>query len=269
MITSVLKAFEILETFTPQAPIMSLSEISKQLGYPKTTVYTILATLVHKGIVEHMGNGKYALGTAIISMTQAVRINVQLRDRAAPLLRELADSCRESVYLTILDGTSCLYIYAVESPDRLLARTAIGDKSPLYCTSAGKAILSFLPHEEVKNLFESTPLIPYNDNTITNLDNLITELAESRERGYAIDNEEHEKGLYCLGSPIFNDVGNVIGACSISGANSKILGIKKELFSSYIRFTALEISRRMGFVPSGNKRIWNEIKNPLRNRSLK
>ena len=264
MITSVLKAIEILEAFTPQTPIMSLSELSKKLGYPKTTLYTILATLVYKGFIEHMGNGNYALGTAIISMTQAVRINVQLRDRAAPLIRELADSCRESVYLTVLDGTSCLYIYAVESPDRLLARTAIGDRSPLHCTSAGKAILSFLEPSEVKKLFEATPLESYNTNTITNLDDLMIELRESKERGYAIDNEEHEKGLFCLGSPIFNDSGNVIGSCSISGANIDILNSKKNLFSSYIRYTALEISRRMGFVPSGKKRIWNEISNPLR-----
>lgn len=126
MIKSVAKAVEILMLFSPEEPRLSLAEIARRSGLPKATVHSLLATLVHYGLVERTDDGRYALGTALIPLTQAVRVNVELRDRAAPLLRELADATRESVYLTVRDGDFALYIYAVESPRRLLARTAYG-----------------------------------------------------------------------------------------------------------------------------------------------
>ncbi len=99
---------------------------------PKSTVHSLLNTLLADGFVEQVEDGSYALGTAVIVMTQSVRVNVELRDRAAPHLRELADQCAESVYLTIRDGDYVLYIYAIESSRRLIARTAVGDRAYLH-----------------------------------------------------------------------------------------------------------------------------------------
>ena len=122
MIKSVAKAIDIMRAFSPSEPRLTLAEIARRRGLPKSTVHNLLATLLAYGFIEKAGDDYYALGTAIIALTQAVRVNVELRDRAAPLLRELADACRESVYLTVLDRDHCLYIYAIESPKRLLAR---------------------------------------------------------------------------------------------------------------------------------------------------
>ena len=99
---------------------------------PKSTTHNLLNTLASRRYVEKREDGRYALGPAIIALTQAVRINVELRDVAAPLLRALAEACRESVYLTVLDGDCALYIYAVESSDRLRARSAVGDRVHLH-----------------------------------------------------------------------------------------------------------------------------------------
>ena len=104
MINSVLKAIDILHAFSPAEPRLTLAEISRRLGLPKSTAHNLLATLLARGLVEKVDGDHYALGTAVIPLTQSVRVNVELRDRAAPLLRELADACRESVYLTVLDG---------------------------------------------------------------------------------------------------------------------------------------------------------------------
>ncbi|MBN1135619.1 MAG: helix-turn-helix domain-containing protein, partial [Anaerolineae bacterium] len=134
MINSVLKTIDILQSFSPENPRLTLAEISDRLGMPKSTVHNLLHTLLSRGFVERTEGGRYALGTAIVPLTQAVRINVELRDRAAPLLRRLADAARQSVYLTVLDDDYGLYIYAVESPHRLLARTAVGDRVALHCT---------------------------------------------------------------------------------------------------------------------------------------
>ncbi len=250
MIHSVLKAIEIMQTFSPDEPRLTLAEISNRLGMPKATVHNLLSTLLSRGFVEKTDDGRYALGTAIVALSQAVRINVELRDRAAPLLRELADACRESVYLMALDGDYGLYIYAVESPRRLLARTAIGDLVPLHCTSLGKAILSRLPEEDVNRIIETVGLPQFTEATITNRDALQRELEETRSRGYAIDRGEHEVNIYCVGAPILRHDGRVIGACSVSGSDPEIITDKVTEFATRVMYTAQEISRRMGYVPA-------------------
>ena len=249
MINSVLKAIDILQVFSTNEPRLTLTEISDRLGMPKSTTHNLLSTLLSRGFVEKTDDGRYALGTAIIGLTQAVRINVDLRDRAAPLLRELADACRESAYLMALDSDYGLYIYAVESPRRLMARTAIADRVALHCTSVGKAILSRLPRERVDDIARRVGLKRFTEATITDLDALHEELEQTRERGYAIDRGEHEKGLWCIGAPILNASGRVIGSCSVSGADRRIIGDKLSEFSARVMHTAQQMSRLMGYVP--------------------
>ncbi len=255
MINSVLKAIRVLRVFSAAEPTLTLAEISNRLEMPKSTTHNLLNTLLSEGFIEKVDKDAYALGTAIIPLTQNVRVNVELRDRAAPLLRQLADECRESVYLTVHDNDRALYIYAVESSKRLLARTAVGDRAPLHCTSVGKAILAHLPKKEIASLLSRIPLVASTANTITDIDSLQEELARTRERGYAIDREEHERSTFCLGAPIFDERANVIGACSISGADPAIVGERIGELSACVMETAEEISRRMGFVPASMARV--------------
>jgi DNA-binding IclR family transcriptional regulator len=183
MIKSIVKAVDVLQIFSVDEPRLTLMEIANRLDMPKGTAHNMLSTLLSCGFVERTDNGRYALGTAIIPLTQAVRINAELRDRAAPLLRELADACGESVYLVALDGDHTLYIYAVESPRRLLARTAVGDRVALHCVATGKAILSRLTREEVEGIVSRVGLPRFTEKTIIDIDALYQELEQTRERG--------------------------------------------------------------------------------------
>lgn len=250
VIHSVAKAIDILNAFTPSEPRLALGEVAHRLGLPKSTAHNLLATLVAGGMVERTDDDRYALGPHLIALTLGVRVNVELRDRAAPLLRELADACRDSVFLTIRDGDSSLYIYAVESATRLQARTAIGDRSPMHCTSAGKAILSHLPRAEVDAIVERTGMTRFTEDTITTLEELHEQLAIAKRRGFAIDNGEHETGIYCVGAPVFDAGGTVIGACSFSGPDPEILKSRLEEISRRVRYVAQESSRRIGYVPA-------------------
>lgn len=250
MIKSVIKAINIMSLFSPEEPRLSLAEISSRLGMPKSTAHNLLNTLLSEGYIEQVDNDYYALGTKIIGLTQNVRVNVELRDRAAPLLRAVADSSRESVYLTVRDGSQVLYIYAIESSQRLMARSAIGGYAPLYCTSVGKAILSQLPSSELDAFIADTTFQAFTPATIADEETLRHDLQDTRERGYSIDNQEHETGIYCLGAPIFDMRGRVIGACSISGTDTQIIDGRQDELAAAVRQTAEEISRRMGYVPA-------------------
>ncbi len=249
MIQSVLKAIKVMELFSTATPRLTLAEISESLDMPKSTTHNILNTLASEGYIERVDGDQYALGTTIITLTQAVRINVELRDRAASLLRQLAEEVHYSAYLAYLENNTSLYIFAIESPRRLLARTSIGDRVPLHCTGIGKAILSRLSKQEVAAIVGRVGLHQDTENTITNFDDLYEELTRTRERGYAIDRGEHKPYIYCIAAPILNASGRVIAACSISGSDLEIIGSREEELSQRVMRTAEDISRRMGYVP--------------------
>src|SRR5690606_1239181 len=215
MIQSIIKAIQIMKLFSSAEPRLTLAEISRRLDIPKSTAHNILKTLISEGLIEKVDGEAYALGTSIIALTQGVRVNVELRDRAAPLIRELADLCRESVYLTVKDGDCVLYIYAVESSRRLLARSAVGDRAPMHCTAVGKSVLATLAPPEAEQIIARTGMPAFTPNTMTAFDALLADLEQTRQRGYAIDNQEHEVRTFCLGAPVLDHRGHVIGSCSI------------------------------------------------------
>jgi DNA-binding IclR family transcriptional regulator len=249
MINSLLKAIDILQVFTPNEPRLSLAEIAGRLDMPKSTTHNLLQTLLSRGLIEKVDSDHYALGTEVISLTQAVRVNVELRDRAAPFLRELSDACRESVLLAILDGNYLLYVYAIESPRRLLARTAVGDRVPLHCTAIGKSILAHLPLAETEKIIRAVGMPASTEATITDFHALLNELERTRQRGYSLDCQEHEASTFCAAAPIFDASGAVFAACSVSGSDPEIIHSRLEQISERVMRCANEISRLMGYVP--------------------
>jgi DNA-binding IclR family transcriptional regulator len=255
MINSVLKVLDILDLFSASQPRLSLAQISERMGIPKSTAHNLLTTLLSRGFVEKVDNDYYALGTAVIRLTQMARVNVELRDRAAPLLREMSDTCRESVYLTVREGDNILYIYAVESPRRLLARTAVGDMVPLHCTAAGKAILAHLPDQEIAAYVRRTGLPVFTQATLRDLATLRTEMETTRSRGYSLDRQEHEQGTFCVGAPIFDGIRRLVASCSISSTDPEIVGERLAQLSTLVKYTAQEVSRHMGYVPASPSHV--------------
>lgn len=247
MINSLLKASRILDAFSADRPRLSLAELSELTGYPKSTLHTLAATLVHVGLLERFG-GSYAVGKRIIRLSQMARVNVEIRDRAAPILRELADATRESVYLTVPDGEWVLYLYAIESSHRLAARSAIGDHSHYHSTAVGKAMLAFMTEEDRARIIAERGLPAVTGTTITDPDRLDRELASIRGKGYSTDNAENEPGIYCVGAPIMDHAGAVIGAASVSGNSSTLLSRLLEETASRVLEAADRVSRRMGYV---------------------
>ena len=204
MVNSIIKATQILELFSAEKPRWAIKDISDVLGFPKSTVHNILKTLASEGFVEQTDDDLYSVGTRIVMLTKKVRVNIEIRDRAAPLIRRLTDACRESVYLTVPQDDRVLYIYAIESSQRLRARSALGDLAYLHCTGVGKALLSTFSDEEIRALATRDGLPAFTEHTLIDIDELLADMVETRKRGYSIDMQEHEIGHYCLGAPIYD-----------------------------------------------------------------
>jgi len=247
LVNSLVRAIRILETFSHNEK-MGVTEISKKLGLPKSTTHVIVNTLVHEGILEKdINTNNYQLGLKLFELGNRARSNLEIRKVATPYLKDLNEFFDETVHLTILDNYEVLYVECFESTKRLRTYSVIGVRAPLHCTAVGKAIMAFLPEEEILKVIKEKRLQRFTQNTITEKDLLMKELQKIRKLGYAVDNMEHEEGVKCVGAPIRNHLGNVFASISVSGPSQrfgteKIADIAKKVMS-----VANEISRKMGF----------------------
>jgi DNA-binding IclR family transcriptional regulator len=248
LIQSILKALDILEAFTEEEYILGVTDLSERLGYPKGTVHNILKTLESRGYIEaDPVTSRYSLGLSVLKLSNAVRANIEIRDRAEPLLRELAEWSQEIVYLTVLHNGYSVYVGSIEAPGRLPTSSALGLQVPLHCTSVGKAKMAFLSEEEIDCIIERIGLQRFTPSTITDPAELKAELALVRERGYAVDREEHEVGVQCVGAPIRNERGSIVASCSVSGPAGRITDARTAELAPKVMEIAAEISRRLGY----------------------
>ena len=179
-----------------------------------------------------------------------MRVNVEVRDRAAPLVRALADRCEESVYLTVREGSYVLYVYAVESSRRLIARTAIGDRGYLHCDrrrQGGARLTS--PKTEIRAVAAEVGLPRATDRTMTTLEDVLAEARRTCARGYSFDDQENEVGNFCIGAAFVDSRGEPLGACSVAGTDPEILRSRAPALAALLTSTCFDISRLLGWVP--------------------
>jgi DNA-binding IclR family transcriptional regulator len=172
---------------------------------------------------------------------------MDLPELARPYMRQLGEATNESIYLSTLQGAEILYIAKIESTQAIRTSCVIGTHNNLYSTSMGKAILAFLPAAEQARLIAQLDLKPLTEKTILNQDALVEELAKIRRLGYAIDDEENEVGVRCVGAPIFDRTGHVFAAISVSAPAYRFLIPAVEEVSSQVLDVTSAISARLGY----------------------
>jgi IclR family KDG regulon transcriptional repressor len=249
-VKSVSNAIRILEILGRER-LLGVTRISQLLDLPKSSVHDILATLRSEGMVEKDSErNRYSLGLRLFELGNVAKANFEVRRIATPFLRSLNEDLDETVHLTILDGWEVLYIECFESTKRLRTYSVIGVRAPLHCTAVGKAILAFFTNEQVSEMIRAMGLPRFTENTITDREGLFRELAETRRRGYAVDDAEHEEGVRCVGAPIRNHEDQVVASVSVSGPSQRITPERDEETGRYLIVQTDEISRRLGYKKS-------------------
>ena len=249
-VKSVYKAVKTIDLISLEK-ILTVPEIAKKLNLPKSTTYEIIITLLNSGILEKQKEtNAYHLGAKLVEYGVRAQKNLEIRRVARPFLRELNEKLDETVHLTILDDDEVLYVECFESSKSLRTYSVIGVRAPLYCTAVGKAILAMKCEDEVDRIILKSGLQKYTENTITDRAELLDELKITAERGYSVDNVEHEDGVRCVGAPIFDFKGDVYASISISGPTQRITLEKVPEMGEITKELALKISRKMGFNPA-------------------
>lgn len=245
--TSVARAFAILDILSPRGNSgLALMDTAMQLHMSKSTTHRYLITLEKLGAVERDDKDRFRLGLKMIELAGLVLSQNNLHKMGEAFLNELADRTHETVHLAVPSGTDVVYIAKADSARSIRMVSHIGSKAPMYCTSLGKAILAHSSPELVDKVIHAG-LAPRTPHTITSQQALSDELERVRLQGYAMDSEENEIGVSCIGTPIFDYNSRVIGAISVSGPTERMTPSRRFELVPIIRDAGVRLSNRMGY----------------------
>jgi DNA-binding IclR family transcriptional regulator len=260
LVQTIERVATIFDVMAQSAQGISLKELSAKVDLPKGTTHRLLSSLAYFGYVRQASESKnYHLGFKLVELGNLLLDQLDLRSQAKPFLINLCERINETVHLVVLDQNEALYIDKVvskEKPGGLQMVSRVGLRVPAHCSAVGKILLAHQSEKEINDLVQTKGLSQRTKNTITDPDRLKTHLKTVRNQGYAIDNEENEKGIRCVSAPIYDQQGRAIAAISISGPTARISkqlvqnSLKKEVIK-----TALAISRELGHTEISERQV--------------
>ncbi|QFT83664.1 Acetate operon repressor [Halomonas sp. THAF12] len=214
---AVTKGLRLLQVIPELSEHASAGNIQRRLGLPRPTVYRLLNTLEQEGFIERNPlGGEYVLGREILRLAQQTIAESSLQQRARSTLKAIGRETGETVHLGVPVGCHMTFVDKVESPEAVRMASYIGMPVPMHSTSVGKAYLGALDEPTREQYLSQLQLDPVTHRTHTSLDSLREELRLTRERGYAIDDEENEPDIICFGLAVRGADGNIAGAISVS-----------------------------------------------------
>ncbi len=244
------KGFALLELLAERGP-MSLAQVERASGLNRTVSYRLPRVMGELGYVEHdLDEHTYGLGPRVLELGAVVAGRLNITQIAWPFLASLREEMQETVTLGVLSGTEIVYLGMLESPRAPNTATRLGGRDPVHATSLGKAILAFHPSRERDLKVASLdPLQRMTPKTIVDPRALAFDLKRTRERGYAIADEEHTIGTRCIGVPVLADDGQPLAGLSLCDPIERIGLHRAESIAARLWVASREMSGRMGHAP--------------------
>jgi IclR family KDG regulon transcriptional repressor len=247
-VRAVERALDILLCFTREEPTRSLTQIAEAIHMSKTTVHRLLATLESKRfITRDKVTGFYRLGFRFIEMASLVMQDVDLHRWARPYLKRLSEECGETVDLSVLDDAHVIYLDVIESPQRVKLAAAIGQRLPALFTASGKALLAYIPEEQVLKIIDKN-LAEHPDRGPVSISDILADLKLTAERGYAISEQEYEKDINAVAVPIFDVNQRPIASIAIVGPSFRFTKDRLPALGESIRRMTQVIAEEVGLV---------------------
>lgn len=241
------RALQLLEILAEHPRGMQPKEIEEVLELNKVTVHRLLATLENRGFVERVGN-TYVIGLKVVELSSMKLNNVELKTEAAPFLRELVSRVGLPVQMAILEGIEAVFIEKIEHRNSFRMYSQIGKRIPVYASGVGKVLLLQETDEAIKQKLEGVKFDTFTSKTPKDVEELLEAIKVARKKGYAVDNEEHEKGIFCVAAPIYDYRDKIIAAISVGDNKQQFIKATNAKQIELITQTAREISRRLGYL---------------------
>jgi len=247
-VQAVSNAIDILELLGDKDHELSITDIVSDLNLTRSNVNKLLATLELLGYVEHNRyTGNFRLGVKTFQISQAYINKLNITEISIQVLQQLKNDTNESAYISVLRDGAVVYLNVIETDQAVRVLPRIGNVGPAYATATGKAQLAYFDAMELEKLY-SGDFKKITPNTLSNFDELKDELVEIKRLGYAIDNEEYELGVRCVGAPIKDFMGNVIAGISVSAPSERMaMDHIHEVVAPVVTEAAKVLSKKFGF----------------------
>ena len=239
---AIAKVVAVVEALASESKV---SQIARTTGLATSTVHRILQGLVEVGWSQETDDRGYRLGTRLLTITARADTTSFLAEVAMPFLRELRDQSAYTVHLAVRQGDEAIYIAKLDGPKAYQMRSHVGLTVPLHCTSVGKAMLAGASEDEVRAMALRTGLPARTENTFTNVDSLCEELNVVRACGYAVDEQENEGNIRCIGAKITARHGLLAGV-SVSSLTFDLNNRQVGRVAKLVVATANKISSELG-----------------------
>ncbi|MCG5211810.1 IclR family transcriptional regulator [Streptosporangium sp. KLBMP 9127] len=241
--SSIDKALAVLEAIAEHHRVTDIAAVT---GVSKSTVHRILQSLVEWGFARSDGAGGYEPGPRILTLAGRVMTRFDPARQAAGALRSLHERTGYTTHFAIRSGDEAVYIDKLEGRRPYQMPSRVGMSLRLHSTAIGKAILAHLTEDEVRAIAARTGLPRVTPGTLTGQAELLAHLAKIRTLGYAMDDEENMPGILCVGAPVFDHTGQVLGGISISALAMDMDRADLELLAPEVITAAREVSVALG-----------------------
>ena len=242
------RALAALEVLQARPHECSLVELCTALKLHKSTVHRLMMVLEqHRLVDKNPETGRYRLGLKLFEFGSKAIGALDLKRHSKPHLNKLLQEINETVHFCILDDGQVFYVEKVEPERSVRMACTVGSRAPAYCTAVGKAMLAELSDAEVKVIVRRWGLQRVTKNTITTAADLKAELSAVRNRGYAVDNEEKEEGLRCVGAAVRGHSGKLIAAISVSGPAFRVTKERIQEIGQAVMREASLLSEELGY----------------------
>jgi DNA-binding IclR family transcriptional regulator len=240
------RALTVLECIAQSRKGFSVSELSRRLTLPKSSVHLILRTFERRGYLQKQRTGgRYRFGMKLMSLGHLALDGVELRDEARPILERLVRETGLTAHLGILERGEIVIIERIDAASPIRVVSFVGRRMKLHSTAVGKALAAFLPRAEIDAQMAQAPLEPQNERTIASPEAFQRELDQIRGRGYAFNDEEDELGVRAVGAAIRDADGASLAAVSVVGTTGQLPLERVEAVGVAVREAANEISSQM------------------------
>jgi len=242
------RAFHLLDHLAENRCGLSLTELAAKLELHKSTAHRLIMVLESNRAVERDAeSGKWCLGSRLSQLGMSALARRDLYSASMEHLRQLVHATGETAHLGVIRDGEVVSLCHVESTQSVRTPITVGARTPVHCTSLGKAMLAFWPPAEVEAFVRGRVFKARTRRTITGSLRLKQDLRAIRGRGYSIDDEEFEEGLRCVGAPIRDASGTVVAAVSIAGPTYRVTEARVPAIGAAVVAAAAAISGQLGY----------------------
>jgi len=232
----------VLESFTPETKGYALSELSKSLGVPKSSLHRVVKELAEMNYLRYEEQSRrYYLGTRVLSLGFSVLQGMELRDIARPYLERLSRECNKTVNLAVFDRDEMVYVERIRVPGIRTYNISVGARMSPWNTAVGNVVLAHLPKEKLNGMLKKLRTDPeFNINEFTNA------LERVRKDGFAL-HQEFNRGFLAVAVPVFSGNGVACAVNMIAEVEDVSVDALQEQYAPKLMAVGWELSKALGY----------------------